>query len=40
MTFRIERVVDGESQSVLRVCGGLDIECVITLKELIETESA
>jgi hypothetical protein len=40
MTFRIERVVDGESESVLRVCGRVDIECVNTLKELIETESA
>ena len=40
MTFRIERVVDGESESVLRVCGRVDIECVNILKELIETESA
>ena len=40
MTFRIERVVGGESEIVLRVCGRVHIECVNTLKELIETESA
>jgi anti-anti-sigma regulatory factor len=40
MTFRVERVVDGESEIVLRVCGRVHIECVNTLKELIETESA
>ena len=40
MTFRIERVVGGESEILLRVCGRVHIECVNTLKELIETESA
>lgn len=40
MTFRIERVVGGDSEIVLRVCGRLHIECVTTLKKLIETESA
>jgi anti-anti-sigma regulatory factor len=40
MTFRIERVVGGESEIVLRVCGRVHIECVNTIKELIETESA
>ena len=40
MTFRIERIVGGESEIVLRVCGRVHIECVNTLKELIETESA
>ena len=40
MTFRIERVVGGESEIVLRVCGRAHIECVNILAELIETESA
>jgi RNA polymerase sigma-70 factor, ECF subfamily len=40
MTFRIERVVGGESVVVLRVSGRVHIECVDTLKELMETESA
>ena len=40
MTFRVERVVGGDSEIVLRVCGRVHIECVNTLKELIETERA
>jgi hypothetical protein len=40
MTFKIERVVGGETEIVLRVCGQVHIECVNTLKELIETEGA
>ena len=40
MTFRIERVVGRENEIVLRVCGRVHIECVNSLKELIETESA
>jgi hypothetical protein len=40
ITFRVERAVGGESEIVLRVCGCVHIECVNTLKELIETESA
>jgi anti-anti-sigma regulatory factor len=40
MTFRIERLVSGENAIVLRVCGRADIECVNTLKELIEEETA
>jgi anti-anti-sigma regulatory factor len=40
MTFKIERVVAGESEIVLRVCGSVHIECVNTLKELIKTETA
>jgi anti-anti-sigma regulatory factor len=39
MTFRIERLV-GEDAVMLRVCGRVDIECVNTLKELIEEEAA
>jgi hypothetical protein len=30
----------GENEIVLRVCGGMQIECVNTLKELIEAENA
>jgi anti-anti-sigma regulatory factor len=40
MTFRVERIVGGKSEIVLRVCGRVHIECVNTLKELIETERA
>jgi hypothetical protein len=40
MTFRIERVAGWESEIVLRVSGRVHIECVNTLKKLIETESA
>jgi hypothetical protein len=40
MTFRIDRLVSGENAIVLRVCGRVDIECVNTLKELIEVENA
>jgi hypothetical protein len=40
MTFRIERLVSGENAIVLRVCGRVQIECVTTLKELIEAENA
>jgi hypothetical protein len=40
MTFRIERLVSGENAIVLRVCGRVQIECVATLKELIEAENA
>jgi hypothetical protein len=36
MTFKIERLVGGENEIVLRVCGGMQIECVNTLKELIK----
>ena len=39
MTFRIERLVGGENAIVLRVCGRVQIECVNTLKELIEAEN-
>jgi anti-anti-sigma regulatory factor len=40
MTFRIERIVSGENAIVLRVCGRVDVECVITIKELIEEGTA
>jgi hypothetical protein len=40
MTFRIERFVSGENAIVFRVCGRVQIECVDTLKELIEVENA
>jgi hypothetical protein len=40
MTFKIERLVGRENEIVLRVCGGMQIECVNTLKELIEAENA
>jgi anti-anti-sigma regulatory factor len=40
MTFRIDRLVSGENAIVLRVCGRVDIECVNTLKELIEVANA
>jgi hypothetical protein len=40
MIFKIERLVGRENEIVLRVCGGMQIECVNTLKELIEEENA
>jgi anti-anti-sigma regulatory factor len=40
MTFRIERLVDRENAIVLHVCGQVDIECLNTLKELLEAENA
>ena len=40
MTYKIERLVSGENAVMLRVCGRVDIECVNTLKELIEEETA
>ena len=40
MTFRIDRLVSGENAIVLHVCGRVDIECLNTLKELIEAENA
>jgi hypothetical protein len=40
MTFRINRLVRGENAIVLRVCGRVEIECLNTLKELIEVENA
>jgi hypothetical protein len=39
MTFKIERLVGKENATVLRVCGRVQIECVNTIKELIETEN-
>lgn len=39
MTFRIDRLVGGENAMVLRVSGRVDIECLNTLKELIEAEN-
>jgi hypothetical protein len=40
MTFKIERLVGGENEIALRVCGRMQIECVNTLKQLIEEENA
>jgi hypothetical protein len=40
MTFKIERLVNQDDAIRLRVCGRVDIECVNTLKELIEVEIA
>jgi anti-anti-sigma regulatory factor len=40
MTFRIERLVAGDNDLVLRVCGRVQMECVNTIKELIEAENA
>jgi hypothetical protein len=40
MTFKIERLVGGENEIVLRVCGGMQIECVNILKKLIKPENA
>jgi anti-anti-sigma regulatory factor len=39
MSFMIERLVGEESAVVFHVCGRVDIECLNTLKELIESES-
>ena len=39
MTFRIERLVCGEDAIVLRVIGRVHIDCVTTIKELIEEET-
>jgi hypothetical protein len=39
MTFRIERFVCGENAIVLRVSGRVHIDCVTTIKELIEEET-
>jgi anti-anti-sigma regulatory factor len=39
MIFRIDRLVSEENPIVLRVCGRVDIECLNTLKELIEAEN-
>jgi UDP-3-O-acyl-N-acetylglucosamine deacetylase len=39
MTFRIEPLIDKENATVLRVCGRVQIECVNTIKELIEAEN-
>jgi hypothetical protein len=40
MTFRIDRFVSEGNAIVFRVCGRVQIECVDTIKELIEGESA
>jgi hypothetical protein len=40
MTFRIERLAGRENATVLRVCGRVQIECVSTIKGLIEAENA
>jgi anti-anti-sigma regulatory factor len=40
MAFRIERLFSEKSALVLHVCGRVDIECLNTLKELIEPENA
>ena len=39
MTFKIERLVAKENATVFRVCGRVQIECVNTIKELIEAEN-
>jgi hypothetical protein len=39
MTFKIEWLVREENAIVLRVCGWMDIGCLNTLKELLETEN-
>jgi anti-anti-sigma regulatory factor len=39
MTFRIDRLVSEEDHIVFHVCGRVDIECLNTLKELIEAEN-
>ena len=39
MAFKIEWLVSEESAIVLRVCGWVDLECLNTLKELIEAEN-
>jgi hypothetical protein len=40
MTFRIDRFVSEENAIVLRVCGRMEIECLNTINELIEEETA
>jgi hypothetical protein len=40
MTFKIERLVGKENATVLRTCGQMDIECVNTLKAMIEAENS
>jgi anti-anti-sigma regulatory factor len=40
MTFRIDRLVSEENVIELHVSGQVDVECVNTLKELIEAEDA
>ena len=39
MTFKIERLVGKKNGTVLRVCGRVEIECVNTIRELIEAEN-
>ena len=39
MIFKIERLVGREHEIVLCVCGRMQIECVNTIKELIEAEN-
>jgi hypothetical protein len=40
MTFRIDRFFSEGNAIVFRVCGWVEIECVNTIKELIEEETA
>jgi hypothetical protein len=40
MTFRIDRFVSEGNAIVFCVCGRVQIDCVDTIKELIEGESA
>jgi hypothetical protein len=39
MSFKIEQLVSGENAIVLRVCGRMQMECVNTIKGLIEREN-
>ena len=39
MTFRIDRLISEENPIVFHICGRVDIECLNTLKELIEAEN-
>jgi anti-anti-sigma regulatory factor len=39
MTFKIERLVGKQNATVFRVCGRVQIECVNTIKELIDAEN-
>jgi hypothetical protein len=39
MTFRIDQLVSEESVIVLHLSGRRDVECVNTIKELIEKQS-
>ena len=39
MTFRIERLISGENDIVLRVSGRAHNECMKTIRELIEAET-